>query len=218
MGWQAIQVAMDVGDDLQQKKDETPHGEWVPNLQRYVDFTNPATANARASELMRLAQHRELIEEHKPGSMRCALALIPKTPRKTSEKQLQTLEEDLDKYQRFARLEATKQATILAKKEVKIQLATLQNDAHYAVIAENKAFKARTAEKDQRLTEMLAATRKERLFYEDLVNKRMNGYDWKLGLKLLRQAVHPDRDAGATPAIREKAMEAIRHFAQFMQV
>jgi len=36
---------------------------------------------------MRLALHRDLIEQEKPDSMRGALALLPKVPTKSSEKQ-----------------------------------------------------------------------------------------------------------------------------------
>jgi len=93
MGWQAIQAAMDVGDNLQQKKLQTPQGEFRSRV------ISCGIQSAQCSRLMRLALHRDLIEEHKPDSMRGALALLPKVPKKTSEKQMAVHKDEVDKYE-----------------------------------------------------------------------------------------------------------------------
>jgi hypothetical protein len=66
MGWQAVQAAMDVGNDLTEKKLETPHGEFVKRVGQM------GVGRSSVYNLMRLALHRALIEEHKPDSMRGA--------------------------------------------------------------------------------------------------------------------------------------------------
>lgn len=216
MGWQAIQAAMDVGDNLQQKKLETPHGEWVPNLERALDL-KPASANSQAAKLMRLALHRDLIEEHKPDSMRGALALLPKVPKKTSEKQMAVHNADVDKYEEFAKETAKKQADVLVRKKVKIELERLQNDAHDAVITELKAVKKQLEKERKRISELMAEAAQKRQFYEDLLSQRTNGHDLRQDLKILRQVAHPDR-ADVSAELRNKAMESIRHISNFLGV
>jgi hypothetical protein len=214
MSYQAIQAAMDVGDELQQKKIETPHGEWVPNLAHALDL-NPASANSQAAKLMRLALHRELIEEHKPDSMRGALALLPKVPTKTGEKQMAVHKEEVNKYEEFAKETAKKQATLLAKKMVRVELDRLQNEAHEAMTQELKAVRRQLKNERTRISELMHEAAEKRQFYEDLVNKRANGYDYRQGLKILRQVAHPDRHENS-PELRANAMDAIRHIAKFL--
>lgn len=216
LGWQAIQAAMDVGEELQQKKLETPHGEWVPNLAHALGL-KPASANSQAAKLMRLALHRELIEEHKPESMRGALALLPKVPTRTSDKQMAVRREEVDKYEEFAKETAKRQADILAKKIVKVELDRLQNQAHDAVVAELKAVKKQLEQERKHISEMLAEAADKRQFYQDLLNKRANGHDFRKGLKMLRQMAHPDRSE-TTVSLRAKAMHEIEFIAQFLGV
>jgi hypothetical protein len=209
MGWQAIQAAMDVGDDLQQKKLETPHGDFcarVHNLGMSINYGN---------RLMRLALHRDLIEEHRPDSMRGALALLPKVPTKTSEKQRQVHKEEVDKYEKFAKESAKKQADVLARKKVKVELERLQNDAHAAVMTELKAVKKQLEKERRRISDLMAEAAEKRQFYEDLLNKRANGHNLRQDLKILRQVAHPDR-AETSPELRNRAMEAIRHITSFL--
>jgi hypothetical protein len=93
MGWQAVQAALDVGDELAEKQLGTPHGEWIKKVTQAANEGRPAhlpevpaaTARRTAAGLIRLALHRELIEQSKPDSMQQALALLPKVPTKTGE-------------------------------------------------------------------------------------------------------------------------------------
>ena len=216
MGWQAIQAAMDVGDELQIKKLETPHGEWASKLAHALSLSKPAS-NTKASILMRLALHRNLIEEHKPDSLRGALALLPKVPTKTSEKQLTAHKEDVDKYTAFASEDAKTQAEILAQKLVKVELERLQNQAHDAVMAELKAVKQQLSKERQRISEMMTEAAEQRQFYEDLINKRTNGQDLKQTFKTLRQALHPDRPE-TSRELRKKAYDALDPLGRFVGV
>jgi len=211
MGWQAVQAAMEVGEELQQKKLETPHGEF------HARVRDLGIAQQQSSRLMRLALHRELIEEHKPESFRGALALLPKVPKKTGEKQIESQKEEIDKYEAFANESVKKKAEILAKKMVKVELAKLQNDAHDAVVKELKAVNGQLKKERKRIQELMTSADKKQQFYNDLVNKKMNGYDYKMGLKVLRQAVHPDREV-ASKEVKLRAMDAIKHFASFLEM
>ena len=220
MGWQAVQAAMEVGEELQQKKLETPHGEWAREVTDALNHGNahdlsPITAQVKANNLMRLALHRELIEEHKPESMRGALSLLPKVPKKTSEKQIKVHKDEVAKYEEFAKETAKKQADVLARKMVKVELDRLQNDAHDAVITELKAVKNQLEKERKRISDLMAEAAEKRQFYEDLLNKRANGHDLRQDLKILRQVAHPDRTE-TSAELRNSAMEAIRHIAMFI--
>lgn len=217
MGWQAIQAALDVGDELSIKKLETPHGEWIPNIKRSFDLPNGSSAQVRANQLMRLALHRNLIEEHKPESMQRALLLLPKVPTKTSEKQLTIHKEEVDKYAAFANEDVKTQAEILAQKLVKVELERLQNQAHDAVMAELKAVKQQLSKERQRISEMMTEAAEQRQFYEDLINKRTNGQDLKQTFKTLRQALHPDRPE-TSRELRKKAYDALDPLGRFVGV
>lgn len=211
MGWQAIQAAMEVGEELQQKKIETPHGEFSSRV------TSLGINASNCSRLMRLALHRELIEEHKPESMRGALALLPKVPTRTSDKQMAVHREEVDKYEEFAKETAKKQADILAKKIVKVELERLQNQAHDAVMTELKAVKKQLEKERDRVGTLMEDAAKKRQFYEDLLNKKTNGHDFRQGLKILRQMAHPDRDK-VSASLRAKAMDEIKRIAEFLGV
>lgn len=211
LGWQAIQAAMDVGEELQQKKIETPHGEYATRVSLLP------MDKRQAQRLMRLALHRELIEEHKPESMRGALALLPKVPTRTSDKQMAIHREEVDKYEEFAKETAKRQADILAKKIVKVELDRLQNQAHDAVVAELKAVKKQLEQERKHISEMLAEAADKRQFYQDLLNKKANGHDFRKGLKMLRQMAHPDR-IETTASLRAKAMHEIEFIAKFLGV
>lgn len=216
MGWQAIEAAMEVGEELTRKKYEVPRGEWAANLKRYLNRPQ-ASANVVASQLMRLALHRNLIEQARPDSMNKALALLPKVPTKTSEKQLAVIREEVDKYQEFAKESAKKQAEILARKKVKAELERLQNQAHAAVLTELKAVRKQLDTERKRVSELMAEAAEKRQFYEDLLNKRANGHDLRQDLKILRQVAHPDRPE-TSQELRTRAMEAIRHISEFLDV
>jgi len=211
MGWQAIQAAMEVGEELTRKKYEVPHGEFSSRVK------NIGMDPHNVSRLMRLALHRDLIEEHKPDSMRKALALLPKVPTKTSEKQITVQREEVDKYEEFAKESAKKQAEILARKKVKAELDRLQNQAHDAVLTELKAVRKKLDMERKRISELMNEAAEKRQFYEDLLNKRANGYDLRQDLKILRQVAHPDRPETSV-SLRIKAMEAIRHISKFLDV
>jgi len=216
MGYQAIQAALDVGDELQFKKNEvtkTVHsaGEFSRGLE------NIGVKKTMAYNLMRLALHRNLIEEHKPESMQRALLLLPKVPTKTSEKQLQVQREEVDKFASFAKEPAKRQAEILAKKQIKIELERLQNQAHDAVMTELKAVRSQLTKERQRVAELMADAAEKQQFWQDLINKRGQGHDFSQGLKLLRQALHPDRLETA-PELRTKAMDEIKNLAHFLGV
>lgn len=216
MGWQAIQAALDVGDELNIKKLETPKGEWGLNLKTSLNRPQ-ASANVVAAQLMRLALHRNLIEEHKPESMQRALMLLPKVPTKTSDKQLTIHKEEVDKYAAFANEDVKAQAEILAQKLVKVELERLQNQAHDAVMAELKAVKQQLSKERQRISEMMTEAAEQRQFYEDLINKRTNGQDLKQTFKTLRQALHPDRPE-TSRELRKKAYDALDPLGRFVGV
>lgn len=211
MGYQAVQAALDVGDELVQKKLETPRGEFVQRVGQI------GVGRSSGYNLMRLALHRELIEQHRPDSMRGALALLPKVPRLTSDKQIAVKREELDKMQEFAKEPAKKQADAMAKRMVRIELDRLQNQAHDAITKELKAVRGQLEKERMRVSELMAETAEKRQFYEDLINKRMNGYDFRGGLKVLRQAVHPDREE-ASQAVRSKAVDVIKHLSELLQL
>jgi hypothetical protein len=216
MGWQAIQAAMEVGEELTRKRTEClkdPDGRKVFHA-RVRDL---GIAQQQSSRLMRLALHRDLIEQEQPQSMRQALALLPKVPTKTSDKQLAVAREEVDKYEQFAKETAKKQAEILARKKVKIELDRLQNQAHEAVLAELKAVRKQLDAERRRVSELMAEADEKRQFYEDLLNKRANGHDLRQDLKILRQVAHPDRP-DTSAELRTKAMESIRHIAKFLDV
>lgn len=216
MGWQAIQAAMEVGEELTRKKYEVQKGEWGANLARVLN-ASPASANTTASRLMRLALHRDLIEQEQPQSMRQALALLPKAPKKTSEKQLAVIREEVDKYEEFAKEQAKKQAKILARKQIKVELKRLQNEAHAAVMKELNAVKKQLEVERKRVSELMAEAAEKRQFYEDLLNKRANGLDLQKDLRILRQVAHPDRPE-TSKELRYSAMEAINHISKFLDL
>lgn len=211
MGWQAIQAAIEVGEELTRKKYEVPHGEFVRRAGHL------GLDRRRCAELMRLALHRDLIEAEQPQSMRQALALVPKVPTKTSEKQLSKAREEVDKYEQFAKESAKKQAEILARKKVKVELERLQNQAHDAVLSELKAVRKQLDVERKRVAELMKEAAEKRQFYEDLLNKRANGHDLRQDLKILRQVAHPDRPETSSE-LRIRAMEAIRHISRFLDV
>jgi hypothetical protein len=211
MGWQTVQAAIEVGEELQQKKLETPHGEYATRVSLLP------MGKRQAQRLMRLALHRELIEEHKPESMRGALALLPKRPTKTSDKQLAIHKEEADAYESFAKESAKKQAEVLARKKLRVELERLQNQAHDAVMIELKAVERQLETERKRVGALMEDAETKRQFYQDLLNKRSNGYDFASGLKILRQAVHPDRES-ASIQVKEKAMDVIKHIEKFLQV
>lgn len=211
MGWQAVQAAMEVGDDLTQKKIKTPRGEFV---QRAAQMN---IGRRTAYDLMRLALHRNLIEGTKPESQRAALALLPKVPRKVGPKQMQKHKDDLDKYESFAKKTAKQQAEVLALKMVKVELERLQNDAHAAVLAELKAVEAQLKKERTRIGNLMAEADEKRQLYQDLLNKRANGHDFKQALKILRQVAHPDRPETSV-SLRAKAMDEIKFLGRFLDV
>lgn len=211
MGWQAIQAAMEVGEELTRKKYEVPYREFH---RRAGEIGLP---QQRASELMRLALHRDLIEQEQPQSMRQALALLPKAPKKTSEKQLAVIREEVDKYEEFAKEQAKKQAKILARKQIKVELKRLQNEAHAAVMKELNAVKKQLEVERKRVSELMAEAAEKRQFYEDLLNKRANGLDLQKDLRILRQVAHPDRPE-TSKELRYSAMEAINHISKFLDL
>jgi len=211
MGFQAVQAALDVGDELVQKKLETPHGEFRTRVSVL------SIGDRTVRRLMRLALHRDLIEEHRPDSMRGALALLPKVPTRTSDKQIAVQREEIDKMEEFASETTKKQVEILAKKKVKVELERLQNQAHDAITKELKAVKQQLEKERKRVSALMEETAQKRQFYEDLINKRMNGFDFKTGLKILRQAVHPDRGE-SSEAVQAKAMDVIKHLSGLLQL
>ena len=212
MGFQAVQAALDVGDDLLQKKLETPKGDWLTNVTRVLH------SRMQASRLMRLALHRELIEENRPDSMRGALALLPRVPKKTSDKQLTVKREESDKLEDIVAAPVKKQAEVLADKKVKAEIARLQNQARLAITQEVNALQKQLEKERKRVSELMAETAKQRQFYEDLINKRMNGYDFKAGFKVLKMVVHPDKKGESTEAMQTRAMDVIKHIEELLQL
>ena len=225
MGWQAVHAWLDVGDELAEKRLETPHGEWtsrvteVLNQGRSPDLNplKPGTAQKAANELMRLALHRGLIEQSKPDSMRQALALLPKVPTKTGEKRIAQMKDEAAKLEEFASSSVKRKADVLAKQMIKAELAELQNEAHDAVTKELKAVQAQLKKERDRIGQLMEEAAQKREFYEDLINKRMNGYDFKAGIKLLRQALHPDRKQ-ISDSLLNKALDAVKHFEKFFGI
>lgn len=86
MGYQSVLQAVKVGAMLIELKEDTDHGEWEVNVNRALQTK---AARQTAFNLMRLAAHLPLLEQHKPDSQRAALALIaernPK-PKRTAAK------------------------------------------------------------------------------------------------------------------------------------
>lgn len=227
MGYQAVQAAMDVGDELTQKKLETPHGEWVPKItevfnsnQTRVSDLEPMTtaaAQKQANRLMRLALHRELIEEHHPESQRSALALLPKAHTKTSKKQLQAMQEEIDKYESFAKKTAKEQAKVLALQMVKRETKRIQTEAAESFTLEIKALKGQLHKERQKVLGLMREADEKRQFYQDLLNKRANGHNFRHALKILKQVAHPDRSE-TSHSLRTKAMSEIQFIEKFLGV
>jgi hypothetical protein len=225
MGWQAVQAALDVGDELAEKQIGTPHGEWIKKVTQaanegrapHLPEIPAATARWTAATLMRLALHRGLIEQSKPDSMRQALALLPKVPTRTGEKRIAQMKDEAAKLEEFASSSVKRKADVLAKQMIKAELAELQNEAHDAVTKEMKALQAQLKKERERIGQLMEDAAQKREFYEDLINKRMNGYDFKAGIKLLRQALHPDRKQ-ISDSLLNKALDAVKHFERFFGV
>ena len=162
MGWEAVQAAIRVGFELNEKKLETPHSEW---MMRVTDALNqgrapdlmikPASAQKQANNLMRLALHRELIEQERPQSMRQALALLPKVPRRTGKQQLEKAREEAEEAKAALPPSAKKRVESAVKKQVKVELTELQNQAHDAITKELKAVQRQLQEERDRVGRLM---------------------------------------------------------------
>ena len=214
MGWEAVQAAIRVGVELTEKKLVTPHGEFLANTARVLDL-DVKSASPQASRLMRLALHRELIEQERPQSMRQALALLPKVPRRTGKQQLEKAREEAEEAKAALPPSAKKRVESAVKKQVKVELTELQNQAHDAITKELKAVQRQLQEERDRVGRLMEEADEKRQKYQDLINLRMNGFDYKAGIKVLKQALHPGDRAEATPAVRKKAWEAVLQFERF---
>lgn len=73
----------------------------------------------------------------------------------------------------------------------------------------------RVTHERERLSALMNETEEKRQFWYDLINQRSRGHDFKHGLKILRQALHPDRLETA-PELRTKAMDEIKLLANFL--
>ena len=209
MGWQAVQAAIQVGVELTEKKLETEHGEFSQRV------ANLEISHRTVNNLMRLALHRELIQQEQPQSMRQALALLPKVPRQVGPKQLEKAKTEAEEAKASLPMSAQKRFAAAVKKQVKVELIELQNQAHDAVTKELKAVQRQLQEERDRVGRLMEEADEKRQKYQDLINKRMNGFDYKTGIKVLKQALHPGDRTEATPAVRQKAWETVLQFERF---
>lgn len=216
LGWEAVQAALDVGDELIEKQQQLIYekGKKNGNLEFYRKSDVLGLTQPRVSELTRLALHRKLIESKQPDSMNAALKAIPKLPTKVGKKAVEQHQEELSQYEEYSKLTAKKQALVLAEKMVKVRMDEFRNEATDALTSEVKALKNKLNEERQRIRKLMQEADEKQMFYNDLINKRMNGFDHKAGLKVLRQAVHPDRE-NASAAVKNRAMNVIEKLARF---
>lgn len=214
-GWEAVVAAIDVGEDLIELKEATPHGEWASNATR-VSHLKGRAAERWAVRLMELARNRVLLEEHKPDSQRQAHELIPKKPSAPQKATVKKHKAEADEALKALPAKQRKAFDAAVEKRVQVELDRLQNEAKAAVKAAFKTETKRLKDERRELTRLTVEVSTERQRYQDFINRKFNGFDVKAGLKTLKQALHPDRPE-ISEVLANRAMNVVSELSKILE-